>query len=153
MDEEKVIETLDKLQQSTPSQKSTMTPLHLFIYPSIRKISIFVCLISFVIYALYYGPLMLIGNLGLNIYINAIVVVCSEIVIYPFFYFQIDKMARRKVGVLLFALCTVSSLVLVFYEPSCEEGICTAVILRLGLIFIFRFCISLEFALFLVYCN
>ena len=57
--------------------KRIMTPIDLVRYKSIRKISILVCLVSFVLYALYYGPLMLLDKFNFNVYINALVLISS----------------------------------------------------------------------------
>ena len=84
-----VIEDLQELQhgkrtltstdpvQQKQAQSKMATPVDLFRYPSLRYISIAVCLLSTFIYILYYGPLMLISKLSFSLYINALVVTAS----------------------------------------------------------------------------
>ena len=66
-----------------------MSPLDLIKYKSIRKISIFVFLITFIAYALMYGPIMLIDKFDFNVYINGLVVSTSSLLTYPFIYWKI----------------------------------------------------------------
>ena len=66
-----------------------MSPLDLIKYKSIRKISIFVCFISLIQYALFYGPLNLIDKFDFNVYINGLVVSTSSLLTYPFIYWKI----------------------------------------------------------------
>ena len=66
-----------------------MSPLDLIKYKSIRKISIFVFLITFIAYALMYGPIMLIDKFDFNVYINGLVVTLSSLLTYPFVYWKI----------------------------------------------------------------
>ena len=94
---EELLSTINSLKNelvnNRPQKKSKLiSPLDLFKHKSIRKISIFVCLVSFIIYSLYYGPLFLISKFPLSIYVNALVVTCSALLVYPLFYYKVEKM-------------------------------------------------------------
>jgi len=51
-----------------------ITPVDLFRFGSLRLITICLCFLSFSIYALYYGPVLVIGKIGFNIFVSSYVV-------------------------------------------------------------------------------
>lgn len=64
--------------------------------------------------ALYYGPSLIIDKIGFNIYITNVLVNLSDIVTYLPAYLLVEKIERNSMGIKLYALCTLSSLLLVF---------------------------------------
>ena len=95
-------------------KKKIYTPTDLFRYPSIRFISIAICILSTFIYVLYYGPLMLMSKLSFSLYINALVVTASELITYPFSYFFIHKIPRQKIGYVLYGISGIAAFILIF---------------------------------------
>jgi len=70
--------------------------------------------------------------------------------IYPFFYCNVSKMKRKTWAYIFFGVATGASFVLMFLYGSQSDFLRG---LELLFIFIFRFSVSFEFALFLLYCN
>jgi di/tricarboxylate transporter len=79
-----------------------------------RVISISICILGFSIYLLYYGPVILASKFSFTVYVNALVVTSSELVIYPFILMFIEKLPRKKTAIVLFSVCGVSSFALIF---------------------------------------
>lgn len=63
-------------------QDKYITPLDLLRFPSLRAITICCSIISFMTYAMYYGPSLIIDSIGFNIYISNIMVNLSELVTF-----------------------------------------------------------------------
>lgn len=66
------------------------------------------------VYAMYYGPALIIDSIGFNIYVSNIVVNLSELVTYIPSYFLIENIERRKWGLILMSNCAFCSLLLNF---------------------------------------
>lgn len=114
---------MDQSPDSSKNHSRIYTPVDLFRYPSIRFISIAVCLLSLFIYILYYGPLMLISKLSFNMYINALVVTVSELVTYPLCFLLIHRIRRKLAGIVLYGVCGVSAFMLIFVIANlCQDG-------------------------------
>lgn len=137
-------------QKLQSSHHNYLTIKDMFRYPSIRFTSIYICVLSFSIYMMYYGPLMLIEKYNLNMYVSALVITSSEIVLYPFLYFWVDRMNRRMWAKIFFGVDVVCAILLFFVLGSKDTLMKTV---QMVLIFVFRFCISFEFSLFAVYCT
>lgn len=120
----------------------------MFKYPSIRYISLYVCILSFTIYLMYYGPLMLMEKYNLNVFVSAIVLTMSDILVYPIVYFYVERMRRKLMGKLLFAVAVVSAVGLFFVTNRNDDF---WKILQMVLIFVFRFAISFYFVIFAIY--
>ncbi len=88
---------------------------------------------------MYYGPLMLIEKYNLNIFVSALVVTASEIVVYPIVYFWVDRMKRKIWAKILFGVGIICAVLLYFIAGS-NEGFMKFI--QMSLIFVFRFAIS-----------
>ncbi len=53
---------------------------------------------SFLLYAMYYGPTLIVEDIGFDIFISGILMQCSEIIIYPPTYKYIEEIPRKKTG-------------------------------------------------------
>ena len=128
-----------------------ITPLDLFKFPSLRKITISCSLVCFAIYGLYYGPVLIISQIGFDIYISSIIVQGSGLASFIPVYFLIETIPRRKSGFFFFAITLTSAVILIFVVKPNDCVICTKSIIELILIFVFRFSISFYFAIFQLY--
>jgi hypothetical protein len=68
-----------------------ITPLDLCRFPSLRIITICASIVSFMTYAMYYGPALIIETIGFNIYISNYVVQASELFALIPSYFLIEN--------------------------------------------------------------
>ena len=98
-----------------------VTPIDLCRFPSLRVITICCSIASFMTYAMYYGPALIIDEIGFNIYISNIMVNLSELVTFLPAYLFIEKIERKKWGMILFTVCSVSALVLTFIKKPEDE--------------------------------
>ena len=93
-----------------------------------RLRTICLCYVAFAIYTLYYGPALVIDNIGFNIYVSSFVVQGSEMIVYLPLYYKIEKIPRRVAGVVLFSISGLSTgILLLFGKPKdcdfCLEAI------------------------------
>lgn len=149
-------------EQLSGKTNKLITPLSLINGSRMKIIFSCVCILSLSIYLLYYGPLILISKLSTNLYISALIVTISEVITFPFTYFYIHKMKRITLGKFMYGISGFSAFVLVFLIPNicekngndCENKNSNILsYLELFFVFVFRFCSSLQFSVFLVYCN
>lgn len=88
----------------------------------------------------------------MDIYVGGIVVGASEVIAYPIIYFTVQKSPRKKVALVFFSICAACSVGLLFVwdavDPTAFQNV-----MKLILIFIFRFAITYEYAVFIVYFN
>jgi hypothetical protein len=54
-----------------------ITPIDLCRFPSLRVITICLCIVSFSLYALYYGPVLVIDKIGFDVFVSSYVVQAS----------------------------------------------------------------------------
>jgi hypothetical protein len=85
-------------------------------FPSLRIITITCSIISFMTYAMYYGPALIIDDIGFDIYISSYMVNLSELITFLPAYLFIEKIKRRSLGMILFLVAICSSLALLFIE-------------------------------------
>lgn len=69
-----------------------ITPVDLLRFPSLRVISICCSIISFMTYAMYYGPTLIIGDIGFNIYVSSFMIQLSELVTFLPLYIVIERL-------------------------------------------------------------
>lgn len=79
-------------------------------------------LIFIAINILYYAPVMLIDEFGFDFYLNGIIINGSELVTYPFSYFMVTKIKRKKFNVIGSAIALLTSFGLIFLHT---KEICT----------------------------
>jgi len=63
---------------------------------------------------MYYGPALIIDEIGFDIYISSFMVNISELVTFLPAYLFIEKIPRKYTGIILFLVAILSSLTLVF---------------------------------------
>lgn len=128
-----------------------ITPVDLCRFPSLRIITITCSIISFMTYAMYYGPALIIDDIGFDIYISSYMVNLSELITFLPAYLFIEKIKRRSLGMVLFLVAICSSLALLFIEKPEGCDLCVESVLELIIVFIFRGSVSFFFCFFQVY--
>ena len=128
-----------------------ITPIDLCRFPSLRRITICASIISFMTYAMYYGPALIIDSIGFNIYISNIIVNFSELVTFIPSYFFIEKIERRRWGMILFTICTICALLLNFIKKPEDEDFSIEAVIEIIVVFVFRGSISFYFCFFQIY--
>lgn len=106
---------------------------------------------AFAIYTLYYGPALVIDNIGFNIYVSSFVVQVSEIIVYFPLYYYIEKIPRKMAGVILFSISGISASILLFFVKPKDCDFCFEAIIELIIIAIFRTSISIYFIINYIY--
>lgn len=93
---------------------------------------------------MYYGPILIVGQIGFDIYTTNLVLNMSDLLTYYPLYLIIDKIKRKKTSIILLAVAAAISVILIFVVvPSDCNGICSTIIVQLAMVFVFRFCISM----------
>lgn len=128
-----------------------ITPVDLCRFSSLRLTTICLCFLSFAVYALYYGPVLVIDKIGFNIFVSSYVVQFSELIVYIPLYVFVDKIPRVKAGIFLFSIAGFcSSLLLFIYKPpGCD--FCPEAVAELIIVAIFRASSALYFILMYIY--
>ena len=62
----------------------------------------------------YFGPLIIIDKLGLNVFVNQIVIGCSELIAYPVSFLFITRLPRKVSGYFSYGLSGIFLGVLIF---------------------------------------
>lgn len=101
-----------------------ITPLDLCRFASLREKTICLCFLSFVIYALYYGPVLIIDKIGFNVFASSYVVQFSELIVYAPLYYYVNKIPRQKAGVVLFLISGICSVALLFIHKPTDCDLC-----------------------------
>jgi OCT family organic cation transporter-like MFS transporter 4/5 len=132
----------------------TITPLDLFRFPSLRIITICGSIISIATYMMYFGPILIVGQIGFDIYTTNVVLNSSDLLVYYPLFLIIDKIRRKKTAIILMSVAAAVAGVLVFVVvPSDCNGSCSQIVVQLVLVFVFRFCISMLYAIIMIYAN
>lgn len=100
---------------------------------------------------MYYGPSLIVSSIGFDIYTSEVVLSISDVITYYPLMLMIDKIKRKKYCIILFGIATVICGILIFLVKPDNCDYCATVYVQLGLVFIFRFCISMQFTLMLIY--
>jgi hypothetical protein len=67
-------------------------------------------------YAMYYGPALIIDDIGFDIFVSSYLVNLSELVTFVPSYFFIEKIPRKSMGIVLFTGAATCALLLTFIE-------------------------------------
>jgi OCT family organic cation transporter-like MFS transporter 13 len=137
--------------QETRAYDKVSTFADIFRYASLRGVTIAQGLVSISTYLIYYGPTLIIGQFGFDIYTSNLVLNTADILTYYPLMLIIDKIRRRRICMLLFFIATVISAALIFLVKPQDCDNCSIIYIQLALVFVFRFCISMEFTVMLVY--
>lgn len=123
----------------------------MFRYPSLLLPTITQALVSLSTYLMYYGPTLIVGQIGFDIYTSTVILNVADLLTYYPLMLIVDKIRRKKSLIIQFGVATVISGVMIFLVKPDDCDTCTILYIQLVLIFIFRFAISMEFALMNVY--
>lgn len=137
--------------QETIAYDKVSTFADVFRYASLRGVTIAQGLVSIATYLIYYGPTLIIGQFGFDIYTSNLVLNTADILTYYPLMLMIDKIRRRRTCMLLFFIATVLSAALIFLEKPQDCDNCSIIYIQLALVFVFRSCIAMEFTVMLVY--
>jgi hypothetical protein len=88
LDEDDVQNVID-CQIAEDFKDKYITPIDLCRFPSLRIITITCSIISFMTYAMYYGPALIIDDIGFDIFVSSYLVNLSELVTFIPSYFLI----------------------------------------------------------------
>jgi len=108
-------------------------------------------LVSLSTYLLYYGPILIVGQIGFNIYTSTAILNVADLLTYYPLMLIVNKIRRKKSLIILFGIATVISGIMIFLVKPADCDNCSILYIQLVLIFMFRFSISMEFALMNVY--
>jgi|694.fasta_scaffold115113_1 hypothetical protein len=102
-------------------------------------------------YAMYYGPALIIDDIGFDIFVSSYLVNLSKLVTFVPSYFLIEKIPRRNLGIILFIVAGMCALLLTFVQKPEDCDLCIQSIIEIIAVFIFRGCVSFFFCFFQVY--
>jgi hypothetical protein len=88
--------------------------LDLFKYSSLRFTTIAACLLSYLNFSMYYGPMIIISKIGFNMFVSSFALSVSELLVYIPSYLYIEDISRKKAGLIVFLTATISTGVLIF---------------------------------------
>ena len=137
--------------QDTVAYDKVSTPLDVFRYESLRTTTIAQGIASICTYLLYYGPALIVAQIGFDIYTSQVVVSVSDFIVYYPLMLVIDKVKRKKACIILLSIATTICITLIFLVTPEKCDMCFVVFIQLGLLFVFRSCVSAEFTCMLVY--
>jgi len=100
---------------------------------------------------MYYGPSLIVSQFGFDVYTSTVVLNVADLLTYYPLMLMVDKIRRKKSLIIMFSVATVIAGVMIFLVKPSDCDACPIVFVQLALIFIFRFAISMEFALMNVY--
>jgi MFS family permease len=100
---------------------------------------------------MYYGPTLIVSQFGFDIYTSTVVLNVADLLTYYPLMLIVDKIRRKKALIIQFLVATVISGIMIFLVKPEDCDSCIILYVQLVLIFIFRFAISMEFALMNVY--
>ena len=137
--------------QDSNENKQMSTPLDPFRYASLRLRTITQGIINISIFLMYYGPSLIIAQFGFDIYTSNTILNIADLATYYPLMVIIDKIMRRKACMIQFSGAFVISGILIFLVTPEDCDGCYIVYIQLFLIFIFRFLISMVFAIIGIY--
>ena len=59
-----------------------ITPIDMFRFPSLRQTTICCSIIAFTMFAMYYGPVLIVDSIGFDIYTSNLILQTAEIICY-----------------------------------------------------------------------
>ena len=86
----------------------------MFKFPSLRKITVFLTILQIAINFLFYAPTLMIADFQFSIFLNGVVLGLASLVSYLFSYLTVNKVNRKTMAVVCFAVIFVISIALVF---------------------------------------
>jgi MFS family permease len=159
--EEELTSTLEAYRErlnsgGTTFQRKNFTVVDLFCYKSVRNITVGLIVLNIVLGLLFFGPVLILSEFELNIFVEGLVVGLSEFVSYPLCYYLITRTKRQLLAYRCFAVAAACQILLIFvWNQGATANFSSTYesCLLMLLIFVFRFAISVEYAFFFVYVN
>jgi hypothetical protein len=93
-----------------------ISPIDLCRFSSLRGAAVACSVLAFFTYAMYYGPALIMDEVGFNIFFSSTLIQLSEILAYIPAYVYVQRLPRRKTGIVLFTVVAVLSFILAFLE-------------------------------------
>ena len=111
----------------------TLSVLDLIRYKSLRTITYATSMVFFCITFVYYGISFTMDSVGLNIYVNTVIISSAETLAYIITNKFIPSTKRKKTSIIGYLIACVLSCAFIFLktdESNCE-GICTIMIIQI----------------------
>jgi hypothetical protein len=109
-------------------------------------------LIAFSLYGMYFGPTLLAKNKGrLNIYTTTYIVLGTELLCFIPTYIFIEKIRRRRLGIILFSVAIFCALVFTFIDEDEHCSLCLRTPAEVVFMITFRAAIAFFFSFFDIY--
>jgi hypothetical protein len=137
--------------QQTAKNNVSSTFLDIFRYKSLRGVTLALGIVCMCVSMMYYGPSLIIDQFGIDIYTSSVALNVADIICYYPLMILIDKVKRKRLASLLFAISTGISIALIFMVAPLDCDMCSILFIQLALVFVFRFCISMVYALVEIY--
>jgi sugar phosphate permease len=100
---------------------------------------------------MYYGPLLIVSQFGFDIFTSNAILGLADILTYYPLMLMIDKMKRRQACMIQLGVASLICGILIFVVAPEDCDNCITIYVQLALIFIFRFLISMEYAIICIY--
>lgn len=123
-----------------------LTLMDLFHFKSLRRKTLYLCLMLFCIASLYLGPNTAIESLGGDVFIVQVLLSLPDCLVYPLSCRTIHTVERRKAGLKFLGI---ASACLLLSLPLGSEGVALGV--RLGLLVLSRCCVSYYYGVLFLY--
>jgi hypothetical protein len=65
---------------------------------------------------MYYGPSLIIDNIGFNVFVTSFALQISELLVYIPTYTYIEKIKRKKAGIISYAIGIICSVILILNQ-------------------------------------
>ena len=138
-------------EEGLESHDFIITPYHLFKYKSLRSNTLLCSFIFMLVTYLYYGPVIIVDKLGINLFASQVIMSISELCCYPICLNFIFVMPRVRTGNFCFGLALLLNGILIFVNPQADCQNCLKGVIEIILMFGSRLVISLFFTTFFLY--
>jgi MFS family permease len=138
-------------QQSSNEYQETSNALDIFRFGSLRLKTITQSIVNVVTFLMYYGPVLIVSQFGFDIYTSNVILNVADLLTYYPLMLMIDKIKRRKACMIQLGGGSIICGILIFLVAPDDCDKCATIYVQLALIFVFRFLISMEFAIIGIY--
>lgn len=122
--------------------------MDLFRFRSLKRKTLYLCLMLFCIASLYLGPNAAIESLGGDVFVVQMLLSIPDCIVYMLACKFIHLMERRKTGLISLGIACTCLLICIFLGSQGEGVVLT---LRLGLLFLSRCCVSYYYGVLFLY--
>jgi hypothetical protein len=120
-------------------------------YKSVRIPTIFSACLGCLLTVLFYGPVLIIEQIGFNPLLNQGIISFSEFITYPISFLIITKIVRKNSGIIAFIICGLTTGILIFIKIPTDCNLCSVQYIQLSLICFFRFILCSWYTVFMLY--